>query len=64
MSSVGKLTFTAKTTAATSGNVLEVVTLNGVTYLHTTLPFYSDSSVSAGGLSTSGGGGGVNIDAV
>lgn len=61
MSSVGKITFTAKTSKATSGNVLEVVTINGVNYLHTTLPFFSDESVSAGGIGTGGGGGGTDV---
>ena len=64
MSSVGKLTFTAKTAASTTGNVLEVVTLDGVTYLHTTLPFYSDGAVSSGGISSAGGSSGVDISAV
>lgn len=57
MSSVGKITFTAKTSKSTSGNVLEVVTINGIPYLHTTLPFFSDGAVSAGGIGTGGGGG-------
>ena len=57
MSSVGKITFTAKTSKSTSGNVLEVVTINGINYLHTTLPFFSDEAVSAGGIGTGGGGG-------
>lgn len=52
MSSVGKISFTPKTTPATSGNILEVVTVNGVTYLHTTLPIVSDDFIQAGGLNT------------
>lgn len=58
MSSVGKMTFTAQTTKSTSGNVLEVVTIDGVTYLHTTLPFLSDGDQIVGSGSASGGGGG------
>lgn len=60
----GALTFTAVTTASTTAH-LEVITVGGVTYLHTRLPFYSDSSVSAGGISdTPGGGGGLDEDAM
>ena len=33
---------------------LEVIVRNNVRYLHTRLPFYSDSSVSSGGISTDG----------
>lgn len=64
MSSVGKMTFTAKTSKSTSGNVLEVVTINGVTYLHSVLPFVSDSFISAGGVSSGGGSGGIDADAM
>lgn len=59
MSSVGKITFTAKTSASSSGNVLEVVTINGTTYLHSVLPFYSDHAITAGGIGSGGGGGGL-----
>lgn len=37
--------------------MLEIKVVNGVPMLHTTLPFYSDSFVSAGGLSGTGGSG-------
>lgn len=56
----GALTFTAVTTASTTAH-LEVITIGGVTYLHTRLPFYSDESVSAGGIGTGGGGGGTDV---
>ena len=58
------MTFTTQNEASSSGNILEVVTVGGVTYLHTTLPFYSDGSVSAGGASNAGGSGGVDLSAV
>lgn len=61
MSSVGKITFTAKTSASSSGNVLEVVTINGTTYLHSVLPFYSDHAITAGGIGSGGGGGGGGL---
>lgn len=48
--------FSAGTPAADSVD-LEVIVENGKRYLHTSLPFYSDDSVSAGGIGTSGGGG-------
>ena len=64
MSSVGKMTFTAKTSKSTSGNVLEVVTIDGVTYLHSVLPFVSDSFISAGGVSSGGGTAGADLPAV
>ena len=42
--------------------MLEIKVVNGVPMLHTTLPFYSDSFVSAGGLSgTSGSGSGSSL---
>lgn len=56
------INFTAQVSPRTSGDVfLEVVTVNGTNYLHSTLPFYSDSSVTAGGIG-SGGGGGTTVD--
>lgn len=62
---VGKITFDAQTTASSSGNVLEVVnigTSESPSYaLHSVLPIYSDSFVSAGGLSGSSGSGGTNV---
>lgn len=64
MTDVGKMTFTAKTSKSTSGNVLEVVTIDGVTYLHSVLPFVSDSFISAGGVSSGGGTSGVDLTAV
>lgn len=57
MSSVGKITFTAKSSETSTGNVLEVVTANGLTYLHTNLPIVSDDFISGGGLSDTSGGG-------
>lgn len=54
LSSVGKIIFGAQAVATESGNILEVVMVDGQPCLHTTLPFYSDSFVSAGGLSSSG----------
>lgn len=58
MSSVGKITFSSQSSAAGSGNVLEVVSRGGLTYLHSTLPIVSDSFISGGGVNNSGGGGG------
>ena len=61
---VGKITFDAQTTASStsSGNILEVVTVDGQPCLHSTIPFYSDGFVSAGGLSgSSGGSGGTTV---
>lgn len=61
ISSIGKMTFIG----SSGGEVgLEIVTHEGVRYLHTTLPFYSDSSVSAGGLGTGGGGGTGGINTI
>lgn len=58
LSSVGKITFNATTSASSSGNVLEVVNIgtqeSPVYALHSVLPIYSDSFVSAGGLSAEG----------
>lgn len=51
MSSVGIINFSDKGTDEIG---IEVKTVNGVRYLHTTLPFYSDSSVTAGGISEGG----------
>ena len=61
MSSVGKVTFTAKESASSSGNVLEVVTINGVAVLHSVMPFYSDSWVASGGIGNGGGGSGATV---
>lgn len=54
LSNVGKLIFDAQPAPASSGNVLEVVTINGQACLHSTLPFFSDGFVSAGGMSSGG----------
>lgn len=56
LSSVGKIIFGAQAVASESGNILEVVMVDGQPCLHSTLPFYSDSFVSAGGLSNTSGG--------
>lgn len=53
--------FTAQGTARTNVH-LEVVTIDGTQYLHTPLPFYSDQSVSAGGIGSGGTGGGSSVD--
>lgn len=53
MSGVGTINFTGK---ATDEIGLEIVTVGGVRYLHTTLPFYSDSNISAGGVGSGGSG--------
>ena len=45
-----------KTTPGSTAH-LEVVTINGVPMLHSTLPFYSDGSIIAGGIGNGGGGG-------
>ena len=45
-----------KTTPGSTAH-LEVVTINGVPVLHSTLPFYSDGSITAGGIGNGGGGG-------
>lgn len=54
----GPLTFTA--VSSPSAGDLEVIVKDGVRYLHTRLPFYSDAQVSAGGIGSdsSGGSGG------
>ena len=52
MAGVGTISFTAQN-SATSGVHLEVVTINGQRYLHTSLPFYSDSAITAGGIGSS-----------
>lgn len=47
-----------------TSDYLEVVTVDGVKYLHTNLPFYSDSSVSGGGVSGGGTSGGGVVETV
>ncbi|MCR5139471.1 MAG: hypothetical protein K6B45_04835 [Bacteroidaceae bacterium] len=60
LTSTGVATFSAGLTVASGQKIgfnggtsdyLEVKTVGGVRYLHTNLPFYSDSSVSGGGVS-------------
>lgn len=70
LTNVGKINFTpqqAATSPSENVNVLEVVnaTVNGETIqvLHSTLPFYSNSFISAGGLNASSGGGGGSLPA-
>lgn len=64
MTGVGRITMTAQQSASSSGNVLEVVnvgTASAPVYaLHSTLPIYSDSWVSAGGIGSSGDEGGAS----
>ncbi len=62
MSSVGKITFTAKSSRDT-GNILEVVTENGVTYLYTPLPLITggDQIVIDGTPGGGGSGGGITL---
>lgn len=52
----GPLTFTA--VSSPSAGDLEVIVKDGVRYLHTRLPFYSDAQVSAGGIGSDVSGGG------
>ena len=59
----GPLTFTASTAASATAD-LEVIVRNNVRYLHTRLPFYSDSSVSSGGISTGGSASGAGSSVV
>jgi hypothetical protein len=60
ISSIGKMTFTPQASISDSGNVLEVVNIgtteNPSYALHSVLPIYSDSFISAGGLSSTEGG--------
>ena len=59
LSTVGKIAFDVQDTIASSGNVLEVVNIgteqNPIYALHSTLPLYSDSWISASGAGGSGG---------
>lgn len=63
LSSVGRILLEPQASVSTSGNVLEVVNIgtseSPVYALHSTIPFYSDGFVSAGGMSGEGGGGGL-----
>lgn len=52
----GPLTFTAANQPSQTAD-LEVIIRNGVRYLHTRLPFYSDGSIAAGGIGTGSSGG-------
>lgn len=65
LSSVGKISFDAQSAPSATGNVIEVVNIGTteapVYALHSTLPFYSDGFVSAGGLSAASGGGGASV---
>ena len=58
LSTVGKIAFDVQNTIASSGNVLEVVNIgteqNPIYALHSTLPLYSDSWISASGVGGSG----------
>lgn len=70
LTNVGKINFTPQQSATSPSetvNILEVVnaTVNGETVrvLHSTLPFYSNSFISAGGLNASSGGGGGSLPA-
>ena len=58
MTGVGRITMDVKQSASSSGNVIEVVNVGTesapVYALHSTLPIYSDSWISAGGVSASG----------
>lgn len=51
-------------TSSETGIDLEVKVVDGIKYLHTSLPFYSDSSVSGGGIGTGGGGGGGDVSSI
>lgn len=57
MSNVGQMTFSTQTNKHDVD--LEVVEIDGQRYLHTHLPFFSDSQIAAGGIGTGGGGGGT-----
>lgn len=62
MSNVGQMAFL---TQVDKHDVdLEVVEINGQRYLHTHLPFFSDSQIAAGGLGTGGGGGTGTVTAI
>ena len=62
MSSVGKITFNKKVTGTNIDGFIEVKTEGNVNYLHTNLPFYSDSFISAGGLNSGSASGGITYD--
>lgn len=63
LSRVTKISFTAVEVASESVD-LEVVTIEGRRYLHTSLPFVTDSEINAGGIGTGGPGGGGLIETV